>query len=66
MKEELINVLEEHFQYKKELDAIWAVFLKERDCCDAYSVTVKDYELGIDTRAAAIIYIIEEYFRNKK
>jgi len=49
----------------KDLDAIWSVYLRNRDCRYIKpSLTCKEYGLGLDSRASVIISIIEDYYKN--
>lgn len=57
--------IDEAIASKKELDAIWSVYKKQKDCKDRISITCQEYGLTLDCKAAAIIDIVEDYYRIK-
>ncbi len=65
-EQEKIEILLKAQKNSKELDAIWSVYKRHRDCNRYASNTVKEYDLELSDKASAIIDIIERYFDNKK
>jgi hypothetical protein len=63
MKKEELKNIDEAIAAKKELDAIWSVYKRQKDCRDRTSSTCKEYGLDMSCKAAVIINIIEEYYR---
>lgn len=61
-KEELEDVKLEMFN-TKQMDAIWSVYIRNRDCRSLYSNSSLEYDLDLDTKASVIIAIIEDYFK---